>query len=266
MAAGWPIRASSAVALTLGRQQRDHPGEGGAGRPAGRTPRPGASARRRCSTRSCSTTRSSPAATPAGRSATCGCTRTCDRLTVLAAQPGWAWAPADRYTRTARRTRRTSAASPAARSPSLAADGPDGAMAAFEVEWVARRGRRGRRLRAGHPRARLRADPAGRAVRTTCATCSPRWTTRASRWSSSTPSTRPGSSSCPSPPRTRSAPPTPSCWCGRRSGRSARATACAPRSRPKVLADGVGNGGHVHLSSGATASNLFTGGDRPASA
>ena len=45
--------------------------------------------------------------------------------------------------------------------------------------------------------------------------------------------------------------PTPACWCGRRSGLSAR-HGLRVSFAPSVVADGVGNGGHVHLSLGAT--------------
>ena len=58
----------------------------------------GASVCRRCSTRSSPTTASRPPTGSAGRTGTCGWCRTWTGVMPLVGQPGWAWAPVDRYT------------------------------------------------------------------------------------------------------------------------------------------------------------------------
>ena len=181
-----------------------------------------------------------------------------DRLVVLAAQPGWAWAPgravrADRRALPARlaaaaqpadrRARRRGASACCRRSRSSGWSRTDG------DEFVPAGDRPG-----------VRPGPAGRRSPTTAATCSPRSPSRASSSSSSTRSTPPGSSSCRSRPSRRCTRPTPRCWCARRSARSASSTACARRSRRRSTPPGVGNGGHVHLSLGRDERNLMAGG------
>ena len=75
--------------------------------------------------------------------------------------------------------------------------------------------------------------PGSPVPRTTPATWSMRCWPRRSTSSSSTPSTRPASSSCPLRPSRRSRPPTRPCWCDRRSARSAWPTASVRPSHPR---------------------------------
>lgn len=62
-----------------------------------------------------------------------------DRLTVLAAQPGWAWAPVDRYDQDGRPHPQDARALARRQVAALAADGWE-VRAAFEVEWCVSRG------------------------------------------------------------------------------------------------------------------------------
>ena len=182
-----------------------------------------------------------------------------DRLVVLAAQPGWAWAPGERYAQTGEDHDQDSRL--LLRAWSTGTPRRDLTFqAAFEIEWVVSAGD-GDEFSAA-VRARLRTGPARRRVRLLARRDHARSPRRASWSSSSTPSTPPGSSSSRSLPSRRCTPPTPRCWCGRRSGRSASGTATARRTPRRWTPPGVGNGGHVHLSLWRDGQNLMSGGTR----
>ena len=139
-----------------------------------------------------------------------------DRLVVLAAQPGWAWAPAVRYQQDGevhpqdQRSRRSTAVA-------ALADAGYTARMAFEIEWALSTTDAG--VHPGRHRPGVRLHPAGRAVGLPARTARRPRRSKASSSTRSIPSTAPGSTSCRSPPRARSRRPTRWCWCARRSAR-----------------------------------------------
>ena len=221
----------------LGRQQRDHAGEGRAARQAVRPPRRGGSARPRSSTPSSSTTRSSsgryaggpvgdlrlhPDLEPAHRA------RRAAGLGVGAGRP-------------VHPGRRPAPAGPAQRwQARLVAElTPPGSRPRPRSRSSGRSARPARAATFVPPCGPgLRRDPARRNVRTICATCSWRSAGRGSPSTRSIPSTAPGSSRSPWPPRTRSGRPTRSYSCGR----PIRATSRAPRHARLVLPQGARRG------------------------
>lgn len=153
-----------------------------------------------------------------------------DRLAVLAAQPGWAWAPVDRITQ-------EGAPHPACgrtvlrRIVARAAERHGVTFkAAIEIEWAVGRG--------DAPEGDFVPAVTGPAYGATrqvelsdcaadllAALAAQGWT-----WSSSIPSTRPGSSRSRWGRSTRWRRPTAACWCGRRSGRWPSGTGCGSPS------------------------------------
>ena len=162
------------------------------------------------------------------RLATCGCTRTSTGSSRLAAQPGWAWAPVDRFTQDGEEhpgCQRSFARQAAAEA---ADDGLDVKMG-FEVEWVVGTDAGGE-FRAGVQRSGVRHDPDGRAVGLL-----PRPADRARRGvgggAAAAPGVRRGAvRALRRTARPGGAPRTRCCSCGRRCGRCPAGTAWRRRS------------------------------------
>ena len=139
------------------------------------------------------------------------------RLIPLAAQPGWAWAPVDRYTQEGHIYLACQRAFARRMMVRARQRGFDFRMA-FEIEWFL--GTRVRRIGpAGRRGTGFRDEPAGGAVRVRAGPARRSRRCRASRCSSSIRSTRPASWRSPAPPRIRSRPPTSPSWYARPSAR-----------------------------------------------
>ena len=185
-----------------------------------------------------------------------------DRLVALAGQPGWAWAPVDRY-------QQDGSAYPAcqrlfaARMVAAAAEQGLELRMAFEIEWACREAGHGG-VRAGVQRAGVRDDPAGGAVREYAADllgalreqgCEveqlhPEYS--AGQFEVSVEPARPGGRGGPQRAGAADDP-----------GGVPRARAAGPRSRRPWWPAHVGNGGHVHLSLWRAGTNLCAGGPGP---
>ena len=184
------------------------------------------------------------------------------RVVPLAAQPGWAWAPGDRY-------RQDGTAAPALQ-PLVAARAR---ATAWPPQGLQVQGRLRDRVgdldgaaRSSRPAATgpgLRDDPADPSVATMLATA--RGAGRAGRRRGAVPpgvrdrSTR----GVGGGRRRRSRRRTPPCSSGARSAQSAQRHGFRTSFSPKVEVEGVGNGGHVHLSLWRDGDNLMAGGDGP---
>ena len=216
-------------------------------RPAARAWPPGASASPPRSTTSASTTGSPrrPAApAPVGDQRI---VPDLDRLVVLAAQPGWAWAPGERYAQDRRAARLDAAGCCCGRAGRRPGARGLTVRSAFEIEWVVSRGT----ATPSRPpsAARRTAWPGWRTAPTTAATCSRRSPAQGVVVEQFHPEYAAGqlelSVAAESPVHAadtsvlvRTDDPRA----------SASGTACRTSFSPKVDAAGVGNGGHVHLS------------------
>ena len=184
------------------------------------------------------------------------------RLVVLAAQPGWAWAPGDRYD--AGRASRTPSDSRLLLRRLVDELGRAGHHVQVGVrDRVGGLRRRRRRLRPGGRRARLRAWPGSSGVSDYCRDVLDALAAQGRRRGAV-------------PPRVRRRAVRAVGRRRRRRSRAAdtsvlvratiRAVGAAHGFRtsfsPKVDAAGVGNGGHVHLSLWRDGENLMAGGDR----
>jgi glutamine synthetase len=179
------------------------------------------------------------------------------RVTVLAAQPGWAWAPADRYDQDGRAHPQDARAVAARQVAALAGDGYS-VLAGFEVEWCVSTG-------PGDDYVPACTGPAyGMSRLVQCA-----------GYLSDVVSTLEGQGIAvaqihpeytPGQFEVSVAPEEPVAAADtavlvRETIRAVSARhGLRPTFAPKVLADGVGNGGHVHLSLWRDGRNLMTGG------
>ena len=183
----------------------------------------------------------------AAPSATCGCTR------IWSGSPCWPRSRAGRgrrasaTTRRVSRTRTTRGAGRGRRWPARRrrATTAQGRVRGRVGDQPARQRRR---LRAGRGGPRLRLRAAGRAVGLPARRADRAGARRTSRSSRSIPSTRPGSSSCRSPPRIRCGAADISVLVRETIRAVSQQHGLRVSFSPKVLAEGVGNGGHVHLS------------------
>ena len=160
------------------------------------------------------------------------------RVVPLAAQPGWAWTPGERYDQDGAPHPQCSRLLLRRQSDALAAEGFS-VKAAFEIEWVLSAGDGDAFVPAasgpGYGMSRL--ISVSDYARDLLDALGPR---RTSRSCSSIPSTRADNSSCPSRPAGRSRPPTRPCWFAAPSAPSGSSTACGRRSPPRSRSTGSG--------------------------
>ncbi|GAA3519457.1 glutamine synthetase family protein [Actinocatenispora rupis] len=181
------------------------------------------------------------------------------RLTVLAAHPGWAWAPADRYDQDGAPhpgDARDAARRAVAR---LAADGYE-VRAAFEVEWCVSRGD-------GDGFVPAATGPAYGTGRLAGLADHLRDVVTALRAEGvAVEQIHPEYAAGQCEVSVAAGSPVAAADTAVLVRETVRAVAARAGLRvtyaPKVLADGVGNGGHVHLSLWRDGANLFAGGDR----
>ena len=147
----------------LDRHRRRQPGQDRTGRPAAR-PRAGASVCRPCSTPSSPTTRCRRGASSGGPDGDLRLVPDLDHVVALAGQPGWAWAPVDRYDPGRHAARRLLADCCCAAAGRRAAGAGPHVQGRHRDRVGARPRRRPYGVRAGLRRPRLRDDPAGGAA------------------------------------------------------------------------------------------------------
>ncbi|MCS7478370.1 glutamine synthetase family protein [Umezawaea endophytica] len=180
------------------------------------------------------------------------------RLTALAAQPGWAWAPADRYHQDGRPYALDQRLAAKAAVERLA-DAGFAAEAGFELEWVVGKGGTDDFVPAttgpayGHARQVELSDYCAEVIRALVAQ-----DVRVVQFHPEYAASQFEVSTAPSDPVAAAD-----------TAVLVRETIRAVTVRhgmrasfsPKVMADGVGNGGHLHLSLWRDGRNLFTGGE-----
>jgi glutamine synthetase len=184
-----------------------------------------------------------------------------DRLTVLAGQPGWAWAPADRYDQEGVRHPQDSRAVCQAQVDRLRGLG-FGMQAGFEVEWCVSAGRGDEYVPASHGPAygMTRAVELSDYLRALLEALSAQGVPIEQLH----PEYAPGQFEVSIAPRS----PVAAADFAILTRETIRAVSTRHGLRatfaPKVVADGVGSGGHIHLSPWRSELNMMAGGTGPA--